>query len=93
VGWVTHDPPATSSQYHTLLLMIVLTAGGALLSIRRPAWGFLLLGAGYVVGALSIAVLYFPVLRSMAPAVVLLVPGVWYSRLGFKELDRDRGSA
>lgn len=93
VGWVRHDPPATAPHYHTLLLMIVLTAGGALLSTRRPAWGFLLLGAGYVVGALSVAVLFFPVLKSMVPAVVLLTLGVWYSRLGFKELDGDRGSA
>ncbi|HUR39094.1 MAG TPA: hypothetical protein VM222_06355, partial [Planctomycetota bacterium] len=86
IGWVTHDPPATTQQYSTSLLSMSLAAVGALLSAWRPAWGFLLLGAGYVAGAISMAVLRFPEIDSLPPAAGLLGVGIWYSRLGFKEL-------
>jgi len=34
-------------------------------------------------------VLFFPIPKSMLPAVPLLAAGIWFSRLGFKQLEED----
>jgi amino acid permease len=86
VGWVTHDPAPTAERYGTFVFMAALMVLGALLLIRRPSWGFLIQGAAFIVGAISLTVLEDRHLKTLEAALGLLGLGAWYSYLGFKEL-------
>jgi len=89
-GWVTSIDPHSASPFRTLTFSMGLTITGALLSVARPAWGFHIFGTGDLAGAISLLV-FFPWNTSLLAGVAfLLAPGLWYSRLGFRQLGVDR---
>ena len=70
----------------SLLLLFI----GIVTMIRRPALGFLIFGAGFLVGVASLVV-HQPWKESLAmPAALLLVPGLGYTWIGWKQLAKDR---
>jgi hypothetical protein len=90
-GWVTSIDPHSASHFRTLVFSIGLTLTGALVSVARPAWGFLIFGAGYLAAAISLLVFFSWNTSLLAGVAFLLAPGLWYSRLGFRQLGVDRG--
>src|SRR5580765_2613182 len=95
VGWVTSDAYRPSDEpkdihFYTFVLSMTLTATGAAVSVKRPAWGYYLFGAGYLTSAASVLVLFRA--QECLPMVLGCVAvGVWYSRLGAKQSEADRG--
>ena len=89
-GWVTGSTPAGSPAFHTFILCMGLTIAGAAVSVKRPAWGFLMLGAGFLAGAMSIAVLYgHP--TNAGGCLFLGGAGALYTWLGVRQKAADRG--
>ena len=90
-GWVTQHTAAVSPAFLTFICCLGLTIAGAAMSVKRPAWGFLILGAGYLASAMSIAVLYrYP--TSAGGCLFLGGSGVLYSCLGVNQRAKDRAS-
>ena len=91
VGWVTKGIAPSDSKFLTLVFSLALTVIGAAISVKRPARGFILLGAGYFVSVLSMAVL-FPWKPEVLPAYLLIAAvGLLYSWLGVKQSTADHG--
>jgi hypothetical protein len=96
-SWITvhaepADPSVRLTYFLSFLCFAALNAVGALVSIRLPARGFLLFGAGNLANALLTAVLHLQDLQALKQTASLLVAGAGYTWLGFRQLEADRST-
>jgi hypothetical protein len=89
-GWVHEGVTASSPAFLTFVFSMALTVTGAALSASRAATGFLIFGAGYLAGAISVGVLFSDSPTWPMACAAVGVPGAWYSRLGFRQQTADR---
>jgi hypothetical protein len=95
VGWMTSDGYSPyyepkDTHFYTFVFSMTITAMGAVLSIKRPAMGFWLFGTGYLTSAVCILIL-FRAQQDLPMVLGCVAVGVWYSRLGAKQLELDLG--
>jgi hypothetical protein len=91
--WIRKGPPLDLFGYFRVLLLQGLSAAGAVMSIWRPARGFLMIGASSLAGALATAVHSFPAMESLKLISSLLVYGATYTWLGFRQLEADHSAS
>ncbi len=89
-GWVTQGATAGSPAFLTFIFCMGLTIAGAAMSVKRPAWGFLILGAGTLASAMSVAVLTGQPTNA-GGCLFLGGAGALYTWLGFRQRLADRG--
>jgi hypothetical protein len=83
-------PHLDSVEDRGALFFTALTLGGAGLMIRRPALGFSIFGAGWLVGAIVFLILSSRSPEMLLPVSILTTLGILYSVLGVKEMGGAR---
>jgi len=89
-GWIARGTTPSDPKFLTLVFCLSLTVIGALTSVKRPARGFLLLGAGYLASVLSVLVLFPFELGLLTRNGLAIGFGTLYTWLGVRQRAADR---